>query len=790
MLNAGKTHAPAASRSGRASNNVAKQWQSVRSATKTPDPSDYKTLVDSLFSSAGSIIQGGIAAILTPLMCWYESGHDVLLMLAAVMTLVVGLRLITFFRYRRVSAQSLRYHDLKRWDREFFAGATLQSFLLGLTVFAALMYTTSAAAHITSVGSAIGFASGFVARNSGRPGFVILQLFAITGPMEFALFASGHTAYAAMGGFLLLFFANNIAMTFSVYRNLLALSEATKTSQKLAGDLHLQNVTLDAALNHMTHGLAMFDAKMILQIANPRFADIFGLPADFVVPGITVNDLRATLVRTGRMSSENARELTRTSILVYGSKREETVEIALTDQRTLFLTVVPASDGGLQVLAEDITERKAAAARIERMAHFDELTQLANRFTLNNRLELACSELALLQKPFAVHYIDLDNFKIINDSQGHEFGDKLLVAVSDRLTGVLSEGDFAARFGGDEFILVQGIRNVDDANTFADRVLVAIGEPILIDGKLTHVSCSVGIAVAPDDGTEPTELLRHADMALYQAKGAGRSAARRFSAELADAALERHELEKDLRGAARRGELEMHYQPVVDLANSEPVGFEALMRWKHPVRGMVPPMRFIPIAEQTGLIDVLGAWALEQACRDAMQWPDHITVAVNVSPLQFRQPVGLINAVKAAIERSGIGPNRLTIEVTESLLIENQEQTLETIRTIRQLGVRFSLDDFGTGYSSLSYLSRYPFAQVKIDRSFVIALDESSASRAIVESVCLLARKLGMQTVVEGVETELQRQIICELGADRAQGYLFGRPQPAIVTKQLIRSAA
>ncbi len=788
MINAEHERTPLAesSRSSRA----VERLSAMRTATKSPDPSDYKTLIDSLFSSAGSIIQGGLAAILTPLMCWYVSGHEVLLLIAAVMAIVVALRLVTFFRYRRVQGQNLSYDSLQSWDREYFAGATLQSFLLGLTVFSALMYTDSAAAHITSVASAIGFASGFVARNSGRPGFVILQLVAITAPMEFALFASGHVAYPAMGAFLLLFFANNVAMTFSVYRNLLALSEATKTSQKLAGDLKLQNMTLDAALNHMTHGLAMFDSRMVLQIANPRFTQIFGLPAGFVVKGISVNDLRATLVRTGLISTEGARDLTRTSIAVYASKREETIEIALTDQRILFLTVVPAADGGLQVLAEDVTDRKAAAARIEHMAHFDELTHLANRFTLNSRLELASSELALLQKPFAVHYIDLDNFKIINDSQGHEFGDKLLVAVSERLRSVLGANDFAARFGGDEFILVQSGQTAEEAAAFADRILVAIGEPILIDGKLTHVSCSVGIAIAPEDGTEPAELLRHADMALYQAKGAGRSAARRFSAELADAALERHELEKDLRGAARRGELEMHYQPVIDLGTGQPVGFEALMRWKHPVRGMVPPMRFIPIAEQSGMIDALGTWALEQACRDATNWPDHMTVAVNVSPLQFRQPVGLMNAVRAAIERSGIGTNRLTIEVTESLLIENQEQTLETIRAIRHMGVRFSLDDFGTGYSSLSYLSRYPFAQVKIDRSFVTQLDESSASRAIVESVCLLARKLGMQTVVEGVETELQRQIICELGADRAQGYLFGKPQPATLTQMLARHAA
>jgi EAL domain-containing protein (putative c-di-GMP-specific phosphodiesterase class I) len=234
----------------------------------------------------------------------------------------------------------------------------------------------------------------------------------------------------------------------------------------------------------------------------------------------------------------------------------------------------------------------------------------------------------------------------------------------------------------------------------------------------------------------------------------------------------------------------MHYQPVIDIATGDTVSCEALMRWRHPQRGMIPPMTFIPLAEQCGLIDTIGTWALEQACRDAMDWPDHVTVAVNVSPLQFRQPKILIGAVNAALERAGLPAKRLTIEVTESLLIENQDQTLETIRTIRQMGVRFSLDDFGTGYSSLSYLSRYPFAQVKIDRSFIMSLEESSASRAIVESVCLLARKLGMQTVVEGVETDPQRQIVKELGADRAQGYLFGRPEPAKMIINRMRKAA
>ena len=310
------------------------------------------------------------------------------------------------------------------------------------------------------------------------------------------------------------------------------------------------------------------------------------------------------------------------------------------------------------------------------------------------------------------------------------------------------------------------------------RCLDALSDPIEIDTHVLSVTTSIGVAVGPTDGHESSELMRAADMALYAAKADGRNKSVLYTRDLADALSHRRAMEVDLRAATRSGLLVLHYQPIVDARTDQVRSYEALMRWQHPEKGMISPSEFIPIAEQTGLIVQMGAWALLRACQDAQTWPDPISVAVNVSAFQFREPAKLIEAVKDALLISGLHPSRLELEVTESLLIADQEATLDAIRVLRRLGVRFSLDDFGSGYSSLGYLARYPFSKVKIDRSFAEHLTSDSPSRSIIEVVCQLAGKLGLRVVVEGIETEEQRREIVALGAEQAQGWLFGRPQP------------
>lgn len=765
---------------------LASRWAAIRARLPAkPDPEEYRLLVRSLFSSAASIIPAGMAAIATPALCWIGSGHEGFLILTGMMVLIFALRMVTFVRFRLSDRGVISLRRLRYWDHEYFIGATIQSFLLGMTAFDALYWTSSGMAHLVAVGSCIGFASGFVARNAARPTFVLLQMFAVSIPMFVGLMLCSHEGYWVMGLFLALYTATNVAVTFSLYGNLVALSNATKTARKLASELEVQNSTLDSALSHMSHGLAMFRNDLTMAVANERFGELLLIPSELLVCGTNLTDIRGQLIRSHAMSTAQARDISDTLRNVLAHHRVGNSEMMREDGVHLTLTVAPALDGGLLIMVEDSTERQAAAARIEQMARFDDLTGLANRFEFKTRLELACSQLALTMSPFSLTYIDLDNFKDINDNLGHAFGDMILQEVSRRLRDLIGEGDVAARFGGDEFVIIRASADARDAVNFAERIVVALGEPCDIIGKTMHLSASVGVAFAPEDGEDPTELLRHADMALYRAKAAGRSCAVRFSTGLAAAAAERHDLEKDMRGALRRGEFELHYQPVLDLASGQVVSHEGLMRWRHPDRGMVPPNVFIPIAETTGLITSLGAWAFERACRDLADLSDHGSVAVNVSAVQFREPKLLISAVSRAIELTGIDPQRLMIEVTESLLIHDHDSVLDTIRSLRALGLKFSLDDFGTGYSSLSYLSSFPFSQVKVDRGFVQTLETNSASRAIVETVCTLARKLGMQTVVEGVETEAQHAIIRELGADKAQGYLFGRPAPVLKRESL-----
>ncbi|NLZ41771.1 MAG: EAL domain-containing protein [Comamonadaceae bacterium] len=452
--------------------------------------------------------------------------------------------------------------------------------------------------------------------------------------------------------------------------------------------------------------------------------------------------------------------------------------------------MAPVDDGGIVLLTEDATERKATAARIEHMARFDELTGLANRFEFETQLDDACRRLAHEGWCFSVLYIDLDNFKQINDNLGHVAGDLVLTETTKRLRVAMSSEDLIARFGGDEFLVILYGANITEARQKGRRVVEAMNEPFEVAGKNLFVSASVGVAAAPEHGHMRGDIMRHADIALYRAKQGGRNTSVSFEPSMARQLLERHELEIELRHAFEREMLEMHYQPLIDIKSGKIASFEALMRWPHPNRGMIPPNLFIPIAEQTGLIAGMGNWAIRQACIAATAWPEEVSVAVNVSPLQFRQSKKLINAVKEALAASGLSPARLALEVTESLLIEDQRATLNAIRELRKIGVKLSLDDFGSGYSSLAYLSTYPFTQVKIDRAFAKDVTTNFSSRSIIEAVCQLAHRLGMQVVVEGIETEEQRRAIEIIGVDRGQGYLFGKPMKSAMASDLFRAAA
>ena len=430
-------------------------------------------------------------------------------------------------------------------------------------------------------------------------------------------------------------------------------------------------------------------------------------------------------------------------------------------------------------VAEDATEELAAHAQIHHMAHHDALTGLPNRTLFHERLRQALVRGGESAKLTAALCLDLDNFKNINDSLGHAFGDKLLRALGKRLRRELREHDTLARLGGDEFaVVLTGLEGREAACNTAQRLINAICPPFQIEGHQFTVGVSIGIAIAPEDSDQAEQLLGYADMALYEAKRNGRNRYECFSVELDVAARQRRLVETDLRTALHLGQLQLHYQPVVDQQTSSVTGYEALLRWEHPTRGMVMPMDFIPIAEETGLIHELGTRALNLACQEAASWDSEQTVSVNLSAVQFKNG-NLVHIVALALADSGLPPQRLELEITESVLLGNSEENVRTLRALKDLGVSISLDDFGTGYSSLGYLRSFPFDRIKIDKSFVHDMCDSREAMSIIRAITDLSNSLMIKTTAEGVESEEQMRRLAAEGCSHFQGYLYGRPAPA-----------
>jgi diguanylate cyclase (GGDEF)-like protein len=542
--------------------------------------------------------------------------------------------------------------------------------------------------------------------------------------------------------------------------------------------LRVRNFQFDTAINNMSQGLCFFDSDHRLIVCNDRFVEIYNIPAERVHPGMKLTEIVDLRIEAGSFPAMTREEYIRWRNDVAVSNEAKDSTVGLQDGRTIKIRHRPMSGGGWVATHEDITEQRQSEVKIEYMAHHDSLTDLANRVLLNDRLEQALGRVQR-EEMVAVHHLDLDQFKAVNDTFGHSCGDRLLRIVAERLRGIVGETDTIARMGGDEFVIVQAmIADPAEATSLAQSVIDALSEPYEIDGQQAVIGVSIGISVGPGDGSNPDKLLRNADLALYRAKSDGRGTLRFFEPAMDLQMQTRRIMEQDLRKALPGGEFELHYQPVVNLASKEISGFEALIRWNHPTRGLISPATFIPLAEEIGFIVPLGEWVIRQACATAAQWPDNLHVAVNISAMQFRSP-GLMQVIVSALAASGLAPTRLEIEITESVLLYNKEATLAVLHQLRALGIRIAMDDFGTGYSSLTYLQSFPFDKIKIDRSFVKNINEDSSSLTIVRAVAALANGMGMTATAEGVETAEQLHSIASEGCTEMQGFLFSRPLPA-----------
>jgi diguanylate cyclase (GGDEF)-like protein/PAS domain S-box-containing protein len=541
--------------------------------------------------------------------------------------------------------------------------------------------------------------------------------------------------------------------------------------------LREQNLRFDAALNNMSQALLMFDRQARLLIHNKHYCEMYGLNPDEIKPGMYLQDMLRTR-EANNVYCGDPEAYTRNiqDVIARGESLNAVVE--LPNGRFISITNSPLPDGGWVATHEDITERRRAEQIIAHMAHHDSLTDLPNRVLFQERLAQMLSGGSAGGR-VAVFYLDLDNFKAVNDTLGHQFGDELLKLVAQRLRACVDETITVSRVGGDEFaIILPDLAALGDAEELARNICQAIGKPFDLFGHSVVTETSIGIAVAPDNGSQPDELLKNADMALYRAKADGRGTFRFFEAEMDATVKARRTLEKELREALMEGQFTLHYQPILNLDENRIPCCEALIRWNHPERGMVPPGEFIPVAEEIGLIVPIGEWVLRQACSDAAIWPNNTKVAVNLSPLQMLS-ANLVPMVIGALAAAGLPACRLELEITESVLMQNTEATVAALHQLRSLGVKISMDDFGTGFSSLSYLRRFPFDKLKIDRCFISDLSPHDQSGlAIVRSVAALAKSLGMITTAEGVETSEQVELVRMIGCTEIQGFFFGRPQP------------
>ncbi|WP_454851343.1 putative bifunctional diguanylate cyclase/phosphodiesterase [Rhizobium binxianense] len=450
--------------------------------------------------------------------------------------------------------------------------------------------------------------------------------------------------------------------------------------------------------------------------------------------------------------------------------------------------MLPAPEGSepryLLGISQDVTEEREVEAKLAHLAMHDPLTGLPNRASFSAHIREQ-AVVATAECPVALLYIDVDHFKTINDSKGHAAGDTLLCQVAARLLRLTEDGDLVARLGGDEFALVKQLGSAAQAELFAERLLQSLSMPFDLDGAREHVTCSIGISLAPTDGGDADVLMRHADLALYAAKENGRSTYRFYQSEMRLEAERRHLVTAELHEALQQRQFELHYQPIVQLDDDGIAGFEALIRWRHPQRGLISPMEFIPIAEETGLIIPIGDWVLGEACRAAASWPSHLKIAVNLSVSQFRC-AGLLSSVVRALDETGLRADRLEIEITESVFLTDVEQSLPLLKALKELGVRIAIDDFGTGYSSLSYLRAFAFDKIKLDRSFVAGIESDAGNLAIVRAVVGIGSGFNATTLAEGIETEEQLQKLRAEGFSEVQGFLLGRPMPQQEAEALI----
>jgi diguanylate cyclase (GGDEF)-like protein len=750
------------------------------SRTTDPDqkmsPSIYAGLIDSLFLDPGPMFAGTLCAAVAAVMTAVKTGNPWLWPCVGLLVVAGGRRALDTRQYKQRQSK-LTSNEAAAWEIRYQAGAMIYAAVLGLWCLVAVLGSNDPIAHLISICVTLCYMAAGSGRTYGRPWIFHVQMLLACGPVTVALASYGSPYYFGLAILNVFFFFSLKHLSTSLQKIFVRALIARESEAALAGQF-------DTALNNMPHGLCMFAADGRLAVMNQRFSEMLNL-SDDLARGASAADIIAACVSARTIAAASGKTI------LSEIENSQARDIITTDPeaaRSFSWTFQPMTGGGTVVLVEDITERKIAEARITHLASYDELTALPNRVNFRDEIERLLAVPHDSEQLSALLFVDLDQFKQVNDTLGHPCGDQLLCAVADRMRAMLRPEDFVARFGGDEFVVFQqNIKSNEEAAVLARRIVEHLSERYKIDNHLVEIGASVGIATT-SPGISADTLLKNADMALYRAKADGRGTFCFFRDEMAQTVEARRILELDLRKALANEEFELFYQPLVNLKSGRIATCEALLRWNHPVRGTVSPVDIIPVAEDMGLIVDLGRWILRKACMECMKWPEGVSVAVNFSPQQFHQR-DVLNEVRYALQVSGLSANRLEIEITESSLLRNTQLTHDVLSQLRTIGVQISLDDFGTGYSSLSYLHNFPLQKVKIDRSFLEGID-TARPLTLLRGVARLSADLGMSVVVEGIETNEQLELVSADGTvTEAQGYLFSRPVPAVQVRRLLNAS-
>jgi len=729
-------------------------------ALEIPDHAEMR-LKDALYADVASLLAGSSLTAFGAMLSWLIDKSSTPLAIAFASVLITC---------ARVGIAKQRQWRWRNWyETVFLGGAMAYLFCIGIYVFWAINFSNDTFVLTVAIVILVVNAMSIALRSFAIKKIVLMQLLAISAPTI--------AAFIYRGGYFNVLASTQIVLSWYVYTSASRLRGVFRSEMNFRHRSEIVAKQFRFAVDNMSHGMCMIDSSMRIVVSNAELADCFGVPTGRKIQGVRFDALVRRARRLGTLSRCDAERLMECFAAASEPDSVARFEAPGAYGRVHDLTLKRNDEGGWVLVVQDVTDQRRAREALDRAARFDAMTGLPNRRSFEERLSEALAAARGSEARTEALFLDLDGFKQINDTLGHKFGDRVLAEAGRRLRAAIGEEAYVSRWGGDEFVILRSGANDRAMLQFADRIIAELSRPMWIEGAEVAVGASVGVAVCVGGAIGMDALLSQADMALYTAKRECRGQCQLYETSMSEKARDRRLFELDLQAALAARNFELHYQPIVDIETGELVSFEALARWRHPVRGQVSPVEFVTVLEELNLMNSFGAWTLQRACEDAAKWPLPVRVGVNVST---RQIDTLYDSVRRALAISGLAPDRLELEITETAALSAPDTACRVLESLRELGVRIALDDFGTGYSSLSHLMSLPLDKVKIDKSFTQQLGKSRKADVLVANIARISSQLGFRVTFEGVETSEQLDRARALGVPaEGQGWLFGKPTPA-----------